>query len=296
MSKDSRKASVVIPNFNRKEDLERLLPGIVNQTFGDYEVIIVDDHSADKSAVEYIKTFIEGHGNMRLVENAENIGFVKTCNKGIKLANGKYICILTNDTEVAANFIQRNVEIMDADTSIGVLSCIIVDREGNNWFCGGIMKAGLPINLKDDFEGVRRFDFVAGTACFYRRDLFDKVGLLDEDFVMYHEDIEFCLRVQGKTDYRVCMFAEKLVKHYRSLSGLASSYELQYYDHRNLILIVKKHHPRALPKVLLHFLIELIDLFFVHLRELHPYLFLLLSSQIIKGTVDGLIKKPKIAD
>jgi GT2 family glycosyltransferase len=289
------KVSIIIPNYNGKEFLKRLLPSIANQTFDDYEVIIIDDSSPDRSVLEYIKDFVRERKNMSLIENAENLGFVKTCNKGIRLASGDYICLLTNDTELESNFLERNVEIMDADGSIGVLSCIIVDGNGDNLFSGGSFKAGLRVNLQDDFQGVRSVDWVAGTAAFYRREVFDKVGLLNEDFVMYHEDIDFCLRVKSETDYRVCMFGEKLVTHYRQVlkpaqRNLAREDRLCYYAHRNYILLLKKYCPKYIPKILLYNLQETINLLIVSALRLDRR-YLLLSLHIIGGTLHGLTKR-----
>jgi len=283
------KVSVVIPNYNRKRDLERLLPSIASQTFDDYEVIIIDDSSPDKSAVQYIKDFITNHKNMCLVENTQNIGFVKTCNKGIRLANSEYICILTNDTDVTKDFVARNAAIMDADNSIGVLSSIIVDKEGKNWFSGGSLKGWIPVPLRDDFQGVRQVDYVAGTACFYRKDVFDKIGLLDESLVMYHEDVEFCLRVKHETNYRSCMFGEKLVTHYVESTSLVHR-RVYYYLHRNHMLLLKKYSPKSIPRVLLYYMREIGNYLFVSLSKLRPS-YLLLVPYVIKGILDGLIRK-----
>ena len=106
-------------------------------------------------------------------------------------------------------------------------------------------------------------DWVAGTACFYRRELFDKAGLLDDSFVMYHEDIEFCLRVSDKTDYKVCMFSDKLVTHYMEhheplRMKLASLTRAQYYSHKNYVLLTRRHCPEYLPKIFLHNLLDII--------------------------------------
>lgn len=291
MDKDKYRVSIIVPNYDRKGDLEILLPGILNQTFADYELIVIDDCSPDKSAVDYINDFIQGRHNMRLVENKENLGFVRTCNLGIKLANGDYICILTNDTEVKRDFIQRNVEIMDTDSSIGVLSCVIVDVEGRNWFSGGTMKSGYPVNMKDDFTGVRPVDFVAGTAPFYRREVFEQVGLLNEDLYMYHEDVEFCLRVNRRTNYRSCMFGEKLVTHHVGIADYAS-YKVNYYLHRNLILVTKKYSSESIPRVLLHYLREKANLLLVSVLKLNPR-YLWHAIYIIRGTLDGLRTKIK---
>jgi len=291
VEKDGYGVSIIIPNYNRKRDLERLLPSIANQSFDDYEVIIVDDSSPDKSAVEYISDFIRDRRNMRLVENTENIGFVKTCNKGIRLANSTYVCILTNDTEVGGNFVKRNVEIMDADSSIGVLSCIIVDQYGNNWFSGGILKGWIPSWRTDDFVGVRSVDYVAGTASFYRKKVFDKIGLLNEHLIMYHEDVEFCLRVRNETDYKTCMFGEKLVTHYIDSPSLLSK-DITYYLHRNIILIVKRYSPQSIPKVLLFFLREIANYIILSISK-RSLRYFSSSLHILRGTLDGLIQKAK---
>ena len=228
---------------------------------------------------------------MHLVENSKNMGFVKTCNRGIKLSNSDYVCILTNDTEVATNFIQRNVEILDADMSIGVLSCIVVDRDGIIWFSGGIIKEGMPKNLRDDFQGVRSVDFVAGTAAFYRKAVFERIGLLNEDLVMYHEDVEFCLRVNHLTDYRTCMFGEKLVKHNVGPASLPP-YKGFYYLHRNLILLLRKYSPRSIPSVLLHSLREIVNYLVVSVLQLSP-IYLLYALYISGGTLAGLLRRQR---
>lgn len=284
------KASIIIPNYNRKDHLERLLPSIADQTFNDYEIIITDDCSPDREAVEYIKTFIKAHKNMRLVENPENLGFVKTCNKGFRQARGDFVCLLTNDTDVTRDFVEKNVRIMEADPSIGVLSCIISDEVGNIWSSGGRLDKGwLEMNRRDDFAGIRQADFAPGTACFYRKEVFEKVGLLNEYFVMYHEDVELCLRVWHKTDYRICMFSDKLVAHYVQSRGLWSK-EKCYYLFRNLILALKQHAPNAIPRVLFSYLKVMAIFFRVSLckRELG---YLALTPYIIKGALHGLIQK-----
>jgi GT2 family glycosyltransferase len=283
------KVSIIIPHYNQKECLKVLLPSVSNQTFGNYEVIIIDDCSPDKLAVEYIKNFIKEHDNVRLVENTQNLRFIKTVNKGIGLAVGEYVCLLNQDTEVKSNFVQRNVEIMDADRSIGGLSCIIVDKEGKNWFTGGRFKNGIMINLVDDFSGIRDVDFVAGTACFYRKEVFDKIGFFDEDFIMYHEDVEFGLRMNAKTNYRVCTFAEKLVVHY-IVPSLPRA-DLYYYGNRNHIMLLRKYCRNYLWKTIVPFSMKLLrqtaNLMFISVTklDLKP---LKCSWSVLKGTLNGL--------
>jgi GT2 family glycosyltransferase len=244
----SGRVTVIVPHYNQKECLKTLLPSIASQTFKDYEAIVIDDCTPDRSAVEYIKDFAKDHQKVHLVENAENMRFVRTVNKGIKLATGEYICLLNSDTEVKENFIERNVEILDANAAIGALSCVVVDHYGQNWFCGGRYNHGAPFNLTDDFEEVRSVDFVAGTAAFYRREVFDSIGLFDENYGMYHEDVEFGLRLHAQTNYRACMFPDKLVTHF-VVPSIPSSDKV-YYGTRNAFLLARRYAFRHLPRLL----------------------------------------------
>jgi hypothetical protein len=282
------KVSIIIPHYNQVECLNRLLPTVANQTFQNYEVIIIDDFTPDRSAPQYIRSLIKDYPRMRLVENMENMRFVRTCNRGIELARGDYVCLLNQDTEVRSNFVQRNVEIMDADPSIGALCCIVVDKDGNNWFTGGRFKNGYPVNLADDFRGIRTVDFVAGTACFYRKEVFNKIGLFDEDFTMYHEDVEYGLRMKAKTSYKACTFAEKLVVHYVVPS--IPRRDLYYYINRNHIMLLRRYGKRYIPKIiLLYSLRQVAGLLFVSVARL-DLTRLACAAYVIRGTLDGLIR------
>jgi GT2 family glycosyltransferase len=284
------RASIIIPHYNQVEFLKIVLPSIANQTFKDYEVIVIDDCTPDRSAVEYIKAFIKDHKNMRLVENAENMRFIKTVNKGIRLSNGEYICLLNCDTEVKNNFVERNVEILDANPSIAGLSCTIVDRYGKNYWSGGSFKEGYSVNLTDDFEGIRMADFVAGTAAFYRKEVFHKIGLFDESFRMYHEDVEFGLRMKAETDYRACVFSDKLVVHYNvnSIPGP----EVHYLLNRNHILMVRKYCPQLLRRrAVLKWSAEYVRLLGNDVLGLHRQLFFCHLAGF-RGKLAGLLKRP----
>ena len=250
MSDKKVKVSIIIPHYNQKDCLQRLFPNLVDQTYRDFEVILIDDCTPDEATINFVRDFIKDKPNMHLVQNDVNMGFVKTCNKGIKLAKGEYLCFLNQDTEIKSNFIQRNVEILDADATIGGLTCILIDKSGKNWFSGGRYRNGLTYNLKDDFQGIRSEDFIAGTAAFYRKVIFDKIGLFDENFIMYHEDVDFGLRVKHCTDYRLCAFSEKLVTHIQVPSIPKS--KVWYYDSRNLVLMARKYPSVNIPMVIIN--------------------------------------------
>jgi GT2 family glycosyltransferase len=248
MSDKKTRVSIIIPHYNQKDCLQVLFLDIVNQTFKDFEVIIIDDCTPDKPTIDFVRDFIKDKPNMHLVQNAVNMRFVKTVNKGITLAKGEYICLLNSDTKIESTFVQRNIEILDSDPTIGGITCIVVDKSGQNWFSGGSYNKGFPINLTDEFEGLRQVDFIAGTAVFYRKEIFDRIGPFDENYIMYHEDVEFGLRVKQFTGYRLCTFSDKLVTHLilPSLTGA----NIVYYDARNLILLSRRFAPQYLLSIL----------------------------------------------
>ena len=284
--------SIIIPHYNQVECLKVLLPSIANQTFDSYEVIIIDDFTPDRSAPEYIRSLIKDYPKMRLVENTENMGFVKTVNRGIGLSNGEYICLLNQDTEVKKNFVERNVEILDADASIAGLSCVIVDKYGKNWCTGGTLDGGFFVNLTDDFEGIRIVDFVSGTAAFYRKEVFNKIGLFDGSFLMYHDDVEFGLRIRAETDYKICAFSDKLVVHYlvNSMPGA----EMYYLFGRNPILMVRTYFPQLLTRVIVKYLTDMVRTLTKDIVGLHPWVFfadLRRFRHILRGIFSGLRQK-----
>ena len=247
------RVTIIIPHYNQKECLERLLPSVDAQTFKDFEVIIIDDCTPDEGTVSFIKDFVKDRPNMHLVQNTENMRFIKTCNKGIRLAKGEYICLLNSDTEIKSTFVERNVEVLDSDASIGALSCIVVDRHGHDWFCGGRYMKGIPINLENDFNGELPVDWIAGTAAFYRRAVFEEIGLFDESLIMYHEDVEYGLRMRAKTGYRACMISDRLVTHF--LVPSIARIEVCIYSARNSVLLSRKYAVRYLPNLVIHIIV-----------------------------------------
>jgi len=288
------KVSIIIPHYNQKECLQRLFPTIFDQTFKDFEVILIDDCSPDETTITFVRDFIKDKPNMHLVQNEINLRFVKTCNKGITLAKGEYICLLNQDTEIKNNFIQRNVEILDSDPTIGGLTCVVVDQFGQNWFSGGRIRNMFPHNLKDDFQGVRSVDFVAGTASFYRKDVFDKVGLFDENYIMYHEDVEFGLRITHQTDYRLCTFSDKLVTHIL-VPSLPRS-DVYYHSSKNLVLLSRKYAPQYLPRLIIHIIVYFIannliraSLHMLTLKTSLASRRMGFAVASLRGTIDGIM-------
>ena len=215
---------------------------LINQSVEDFTTIIVDDASQDDS-LSIIREIVGDHPRFQVLESSVNRGFIGACYAGLNQASGEYLCFLNNDTRLDRLFIEKNRKIFEEDPSIGVLSCRIIDKEGNNWFSGGRIVMGIPRIMTDDFRGIREADWIAATAIFYRRRVLEEVGFWKKEYRMYHEDVELSLRIRRNTGYRLCIFSNPLVQHLEP--GTSQSARSHFYYHfRNLILLQKEYFSR----------------------------------------------------
>jgi GT2 family glycosyltransferase len=195
--------SIIIVNYNGRHFLDACLSAIVRQTYPRtaWEVIVVDNGSTDGS-VTYVR---EQYPWVRLIDAGRNLGFAGGNNVGIRAARGQLLALLNNDTIVDSSWLQGLVEQLGDDPTIGgVASKILLMKEP-----GRINSAGLVL-YRDGRGGDRgfrqpddgRFDQPAevfgpcGASALLRRTMLDDVGLFDERFFMYYEDLDLAWRAR----------------------------------------------------------------------------------------------------
>jgi GT2 family glycosyltransferase len=241
--------SVIILNWNGKNHLHECLSSVLSQTYKDYEVIVVDNGSTDGSQ-EYIKTSFSSVG---LICNGENFGFCKGNNIGIRASKGEYIVLLNNDTVVEPDWLQQLYECMISDPEVGFCASRLLlyserdllDAAGDGYsICGAGYKRGhLEEAVKYD-----RDEFVFGAcagAAMYKREMLDKIGLLDEDFFVAYEDSDLSFRAQ-LAGYK-CKYASKAIVYHKvnsTLGTLSDTYV--FYGHRNVEYAYFKNMPSKL--------------------------------------------------
>ncbi len=280
MSPDSAQAapnaSIVIPNYNGADYLPALIDSIRKQTARDFEVIIVDDCSPDPRTRTVLDEIEKGNGTLPIAvwRNPANVGYAKNANRGIALARGKFICLLNNDTVLAPTFVEKCTSALGSRTDLGAVSPVITDERGATWFSGGRFQNGEIENLCDDFTGIREADWIAGTAPFFRREVFERAGLLSESFGMYHEDVELACRIREKTGFKLGMLSDKLVLHHLSRTEQtdadAKGARLLYYRPRNHLLLVRRYAPGNVGKTVRKYLGELKPIFRDCAARPHP--------------------------
>jgi GT2 family glycosyltransferase len=195
------KVSVVVPNWNGMRFVGMCLDSLAKLDFEDYEVIVVDNGSIDGSR-EMIE---EKYPHVRLLKLPDNMGFAIACNEGIKASNAEYIVLLNNDIEVTPDWLKELYEGMERhpECGMGTTKMMFLDQRDvfyntgdlfHSWSAGGGRGQG-----EKDLGQYEREEYVFGAcagAGIYRRDFFNKVGLFDEDFFIFAEDVDLNMRGQ----------------------------------------------------------------------------------------------------
>ncbi len=191
------KIFIIILNYNGKDVIKNCLASVFKIDYPDFEVVLVDNNSADGS-FEFAKAnFSKAH----FIKNEENLGYAAGNNAGIRFALERmadYILLLNNDTEVEKDFLTRLVEKAEKDEKIGIASPVIFNGHTRQvWFCGGKInwramrtEHSQKILVEDFYET----GFATGCAMLVRAAVFKEIGLLDEDFFLYWEDADFSAR------------------------------------------------------------------------------------------------------
>jgi GT2 family glycosyltransferase len=239
-------ASIVIVNWNGRGHLARCLPSLMAQTYRDFEIIIVDNGSNDGS-VTFIRQY---YPQVRLLQNSQNLGFARPNNQAIRVAQGRYILTLNNDTELPPNWLQALVSAAQAHPEIGAFASLVVfddrrhmiDSAGLSVTLAGI---GCQNRLGEDVQEVREAEDVFGVcaaAALYRRELLEDVGLFDEDYFAYYEDVDLAWRARLR-GWRAMLVPKALVYHLHSgTSGRGSAFKERLVV-RNKVWTTLKNYP-----------------------------------------------------
>lgn len=228
--------SVIIVNYNVKYFLEQAILAAQKACIGLYADIWVVDNNSTDGSVEMLR---ERFPEVRLIANAENTGFSRANNQAIKASTGQYVVLLNPDTVVAEDTFHKVIEFMEQRPQAGGLGIRMMDGSGN--FLKE-SKRGLPtpevafykmFGLSSMFKNSRRFgqyhlsflsekqnhpvDILAGAFMCMRRSVLDEVGLLDEKYFMYGEDIDLSYRIR-LSGYENWYFAQSSIIHYKGES------------------------------------------------------------------------------
>lgn len=215
--------SVIIPVYNQFEYTYNCLESIKKNS-GDvtYEIIIGNDCSTDLTT--RIEEIIAG---IKVINNGENLRFLKNCNNAANYAKGKYILFLNNDTQVQDNWLRPLVDLMEKDENIGLTGSKLVYSNGMLQEAGGIFwndasawNYGNRCNHDEpEYNYVKEADYISGASIMIRSSLWDEIGGFDEQFApAYYEDSDLAFEVR-KHGYRVVYQPLSVVVHFEGISN-----------------------------------------------------------------------------
>jgi len=219
--------SVILVNWNGRNDTLECLHSLAKVSYAPMHIIMVDNASADDSVDAVKREF----PSVEVIPNKTNLRFAGGNNIGIKRAlerGSDYILLLNNDTTVDAEFLTKLVKAADADPGIGMVGAKIYyyDDPKRIWFAGGriewwkgwISHIGLREEDRGQYDTARAVDYITGCCLLVKRPVIEKIGNLDEQFFMYGEDVDWCLRV-CKAGFRLVYEPKAKIWHKLSVSA-----------------------------------------------------------------------------
>lgn len=241
------RVAIIIPTWNGLRYLPGCLNAALRQTYGQYEVVLVDNGSCDGTQ-EFVTTH---YSQVRVLRSERNLGFAAGTNFGIRNTRSDYVATLNNDTEVEPGWLEELVKVMDSDPKVGMCASKMLFSDQPQV----INSAGIAIDrigIAWDRDGGKRDEdtnsepyYVLGPcagAALYRRAMLDEVGLFDEDFWAYLEDADLAWRAQAY-GWRCRYVPAARVYHLYSATGRKDSSFKDYLLARNRVWMILKNYP-----------------------------------------------------
>lgn len=261
--------TVSIVNWNTRDELRECLASILEQRDSVHlEVYVVDNASSDGSAEMVGCEFAD---SVTLIENSENRGFGAAHNQVIEQCSGRYVLLLNPDCRVLnPNLLRMMVDYMDSEKDIGMVGPRILNPDGSLQFSArrfppmfaGIFRHTALGRLFPDNRFVKGYlmtdvshdrimdvDWLSGAALMCRREAFEEIGLLDERFFMYCEDVDWCKRAHD-AGWRVVYYPEVEISHRIGAASDKNPIPMIKQHHRSMLLYFIKHNATS-PKILL---------------------------------------------
>jgi hypothetical protein len=237
--------SIIIVNFNGLRYLDPCISALMTQSYEPYEIIIVDNGSSDGSA-----GYVSSHfPDAILVETGSNCGFAGGANTGIRKARGEFILTLNNDTIADTKFLENLIKPMIADSRVGMCASKMIFPDGrinSTGICisrsGAAWDRGIFEGDTGQYEDETEVFGPCGGAALYRRTMLDEIGLFDEDFFIYVEDIDLAFR--ARLAGWLCRYVPtaRVIHLHRGTAGTNSDISI-YYLNRNQPWCIIKNFP-----------------------------------------------------
>ena len=227
--------TIVIVNYNGADYISECIESINSSKDSlEKEVVIVDNNSQD-SSLDVIQSLL--NPKIRLISNKENLGFSAANNQGIKVANGKYIFLLNNDTILKPDCLQKLKNFFDTEESLGGVAPQLLNEDETIQVYGSVLshwryRGSRPISLS----------FLSGAGFFTTKSILEKINGLDENFFFYNEDIDLCMQIK-KLGLKLIYYPPAKLIHYGGKATATRKSGSIIEGYRGGLYLVRKHYP-----------------------------------------------------
>ncbi len=251
----SVRVAAILVAWNTRDELLRALASLT-ATCRPLEILVIDNASSDGS----VAAVRSSHPGVTVIENAENLGFGRACNQGLRTTNAPYVLLLNSDAELRPGALEAMAEILDAHADVAVVGPRTLFSDGTiqlSWgrFPGPLsewhqrrlvlgIEARLPLALKHVEQLASREhepDWLSASCWLARREVLLAVGLFDEGFFLYWEDADLCLRLR-EAGWRLVFTPRAEVVHYQGVSKARSSGRALAEYHGSHLRYYRKHN------------------------------------------------------
>jgi GT2 family glycosyltransferase len=249
--------SIVIVSWNTAQLLAQCLRAIyANPPAGKFEILVVDNASTDTSAQMVRKQFPQ----VNLFENEVNVGFARANNQAVRQSSGRYLLLLNPDTEVKPHMLEQLVNFMEAHAQAGAAGPCLLNPDGS------MQMWSLPVPTPTLFrefwrlfhldviwsysayrtarwslDQPQKVDTLLGACLLLRRTALDQIGLLDENYFIFSEEVDLCYRLQ-KANWHIYWLPQVQIVHYGGQSTKQIPTEMFVHLYESKVIFMRKHY------------------------------------------------------
>jgi len=253
------KVSIIIVNWNTLELLRQCLKSVIEQTHCSYEIFVVDNASPDGSAGMVRNDFPDVH----LIANDDNRGFAVANNQAIPLTTGEYILLLNPDTKVLDRAIDKMVVYLNETPAVGAVTSKLLNGDGSlqknvgnfyTFWTTLLENRIIPKLLPNseflakhlvafwDHASRREIDWARGAVLMARRSVIEQIGMLDEQFYIYGEEVDWCWRIK-QAGWKIMYLPHAQIIHYGKAASDQRKTEMFIQNYKSAYIFLKKNYP-----------------------------------------------------
>ncbi len=298
--------SIILLNYNNTALTKDCIREILNQSFNDYELVIVENNSLPdqrNQLLNYVKSLdAQDQRMIKVIQNSVNAGFTGGNNLGYRYTHGDIILFLNNDVFLSEGALRNCYDFLQNNQEIAALGPKILYYTAKDviWSAGGFFRY-YKINLDDNrgngkpvtsFSRIQFVDFISGAAFFIKRGALEKIGLFDDDYFIYWEETDLCMRLL-RNQLKIVYFPRVKVYHNVGLKARYTPFVFTHLIKNRMVSIFKNLKTwKVLAQIFLT-LLYAVQVIVVFVRNNSDTIPLQILIAYLRGIKQGLVKRQR---